>query len=61
MYYTNQLNQIKMSTKEMYNQVFGEGEFEKLDPMTRLKLIEFSTLCRQDGANMTIETINEKR
>ena len=48
-----------MSTEEMYNTAFGEGQFEKLDPMERLRMIDFSTMCRHDGANMTIETINQ--
>ena len=48
-----------MSTQEMYDQVFGTGEFKKLDPMYKLKLIEFSTLCRQDGINMAVESLNK--
>ena len=48
-----------MSTEEMYNSVFGEESFQELPAMKRLKMIEFSTLCRQDGANMTIETLNK--
>ena len=48
-----------MSTQEMYDSVFGTGEFKKLDPEHKLKLIEFSTLCRNDGANMAIETLNK--
>ena len=50
-----------MSTEEMYDKIFGEGKFQELPAMKRLAMVDFSTLCRNDGANMMLETINEKK
>jgi hypothetical protein len=51
-----------MKTEEMYNSIFGEGEFQKLDEMLKLKMIDFSTVCQQEGITFVItEMFNERQ
>ena len=49
-----------MSTQEMYDVVFGEGKFNSLSPELRLKLIDFSRLCQNEGGNMMLEVVKER-